>query len=251
MIAAGKRCDVALEFEPSGRFDGGKDSVSVGRRSAGSWRLETTGLSGHSSQIFGDKLGYGAIYEMARILDEFRRELPEEGLTYNVGLLLGGATAERDALATGGTATGKSNVIAPIALATGDIRTLNDEQTKRVEAKMQAIIARHLPKTGATITFEEGYPAMAATPANENLYKQWNGISVALGLGPVLEEGPITRGGGDIAFVAPYLPGLVGTGILGEGPHAVGETAYIESLASQAKRNAVLMERLGVQPAGK
>ena len=100
MIAAGKRCDVALEFEPSGRFSG-KDSVSTGRRSANSWRLETTGLSGHSSQIFGDRLGYGAIYEIVRILDEFRVELPEEGLTYNVGLLLGGATAERERAADG------------------------------------------------------------------------------------------------------------------------------------------------------
>ncbi len=250
MIAAAKHSDVALEFEPSGRFEGGKDSVSTGRRSAGSWRLEATGLSGHSSQIFGEKLGYGAIYEIVHILDTFRVELPEEGLTYNVGLLLGGATAERDAQATGGSATGKSNVIAPIALATGDLRTLDEEQTARVKAKMQAIVAKHLAKTDAKITFEEGYPAMAVTPGAKELSRQWNGISVALGLGPVLEEGPITRGGGDIAFVAPYLPGLVGVGILGEGPHAVGETAYIDSIASQAKRDAVLMERLGMQAAG-
>ena len=250
MIAAGKRCDVALEFEGSGRFSG-QDSVSTGRRSAGSWKIQATGASGHSSQIFGDKLGYGAIYELVRILDEFRVQLPEEGLTYNVGLLLGGATAQRDALDTGGAATGKSNVIPPVALATGDIRTLNDEQTARVESKMRAIVAKHLPKTDAKITFDEGYPAMAVTPAGEALAKQWSGISESLGLGPVVVGGPITRGGGDIAFVAPYLPGLVGVGILGEGAHAEGETAYIDSIATQAKRNAVLMERLGMQPAGK
>ena len=186
-----------------------------------------------------------------RILDEFRVQLPEEGLTYNVGLVLGGATAERDALDTGGTATGKSNVIPPIALATGDIRTLNDEQTNRVEAKMRAIVAKHLPKTDAKISFDEGYPAMAVTPTAEKLAKDWNGISEALGLGPVIIGGPITRGGGDIAFVSPYLPGLVGVGILGEGPHAEGETAYLESIASQAKRDAVLMERLGMEKAGK
>ena len=250
MIAAAKRCDVALEFEGSGRFSG-QDSVSTGRRSAGSWKIEATGASGHSSQIFAEKLGYGAIYELVRILDEFRVQLPEEGLTYNVGLLLGGATAQRDALDTGGTATGKSNIIPPVALATGDIRTLNDEQTARVEAKMRAIVAKHLPKTDAKITFDEGYPAMAVTPTGEALAKQWSGISESLGLGPVVVGGPITRGGGDIAFVAPYLPGLVGVGILGEGAHAEGETAYIESLATQAKRNAVLMERLGRQPVGK
>jgi len=141
-------------------------------------------------------------------------------------------------------------VIAPIALATGDLRTLSEEQRASTKGKMQAIVAKHLPKTGATITFTDSYPAMAVTPAAEDLYKQYSGISVSLGMGPVVEGGPITRGGGDIAFVAPFLPGLVGVGILGEGAHAEGETAYIESIATQAKRDAVLMERLGMQAAG-
>lgn len=60
----------------------------------------------------------------------------------------------------------------------------------------------------------------------------------------------MTRGAGDISFVAPYVPGLVGVGILGEGYHAEGETAYLDSFARQAKRDAVLMERLSRQPAG-
>jgi glutamate carboxypeptidase len=207
-------------------------------------------LSGHSSQIFGDRLGYGAIYELARIVDAFRTQLPEQGLTYNAGLILGGATAEINADSTGGSATGKANVIAPAAIATGDIRTLNNDQTQRVEAKMQAIVAAHLPKTDAKITFDEGYPAMAVTPAGKELFSQWSSISVALGLGPVLEGGPMTRGAGDIAFVAPFVAGLVGVGMLGEGAHAVGEKAYLDSLAPQAKRNAILMERLSREPSG-
>ena len=249
MIDAAKQSDVALEFEPSVRLDG-HDTVSIGRRSSTTWHLEASGLSGHSSQIFGDRLGYGAIYEMARILDAFRTQLPEEGLTYSPGLVLGGATAEVNADSTGGTATGKANVIAPAAIATGDIRTLNNEQTLRVETKMRAIVAAHLPKTDAKITFDEGYPAMAVTPAGKELFGEWSGISIALGLGPVVEGGPMTRGAGDIAFVAPYVAGLVGVGMLGEGAHAEGEKAYLDSLAPQAKRNAVLMERLSLQPSG-
>jgi glutamate carboxypeptidase len=249
LIEAAKQSDVALEFEPSVRLNG-QDTISSARRSSTTWHIEATGLSGHSSQIFGDRLGFGAIYELARILDSFRKELPEEGLTYNVGLLLGGATAQIDAESTGGSATGKANVVAPAAIATGDLRTLNDEQTARVEAKMRAIVAAHLPRTGATIGFDESYPAMARTPAGEKLLAEWNDGSVALGLGPVLEAGPMTRGAGDISFVAPYLPGLVGVGILGEGYHAEGETAYLDSLPKQAKRNAILMERLSHQPSG-
>ena len=249
LVEAAKQSDVALEFEPSVRLNG-QDTVSIARRSSTTWHIEATGLSGHSSQIFGDRLGYGAIYELTRILDAFRNQLPEEGLTYNVGLILGGATAEINHDNTGGAATGKANVIAPTAIATGDLRTLNDEQTKRIEAKMQAIVAAHLPKTGATITFNESYPAMARTPAGEKLLSEWNDVSVALGLGPVVEGGPMTRGAGDISFTAPYIPGLVGVGILGEGYHATGETAYLDSLPKQAKRNAILMERLTHQPSG-
>jgi glutamate carboxypeptidase len=249
LIEAAKKSDVALEFEPSVRLNG-RDTVSIARRSSTTWHLETTGLSGHSSQVFGDRLGYGAIYELARILDAFRKELPEEGLTYNPGLVLGGATAQINTDNTGGSASGKSNVVAPIAIATGDLRTLNDEQTARVEAKMRAIVATHLAKTGATITFDESYPAMARTTAGEKLLGEWNNASVALGFGPVLEGGPMTRGAGDISFVAPYLPGIVGVGMLGEGYHAEGETAYLDSLSKQAKRNAIFMEHLSRPSSG-
>jgi glutamate carboxypeptidase len=249
LIEAAKQSDVALEFEPSVRLNG-QDTVSIARRSSTTWHIETTGISGHSSQIFGDRLGYGAIFELARILDAFRKELPEEGLTYNVGLVLGGATAQLNQESTGGSATGKANVVAPKAMAVGDLRTLNDEQTTRVETTMRAIVANHLAKTGATITFDESYPAMARTQAGEKLFSEWSDVSVALGFGPVLEGGPMTRGAGDISFTAKYVPGLVGVGMLGEGYHAEGETAYLESFAMQAKRDAVLMERLSHQPSG-
>lgn len=253
MIAAAKESDIALEFEPSVPLsgpNGEQDSISLGRRSSTTWHLETTGISGHSSQIFGDRLGYGAIYELARILDSFRRELREDGLTYSVGIVLGGATANSNSDQTGGDATGKANVIAAKAMATGDIRTLSNEQTERVESRMKAIIAQHLSKTNATISFDEGYPAMAATPANHELYTHWNDASIALGLGPVQEAGPMTRGAGDIAFVASYLPGLVGVGMIGEGAHAEGESAHLDSLVRQAKRNAIFIERLSHQSSG-
>ncbi|HWW97068.1 MAG TPA: M20/M25/M40 family metallo-hydrolase [Edaphobacter sp.] len=243
MIDTAKRSDVALEFEPGGMVNG-KDVQSISRRSAGNWRVETTGRTGHSSQVFGERMGDGAVYELARILDAFRKELREPGLTYNVGLVLGGATATMNANGTGGEAAGKTNVVPPVALALGDLRTLDDEQTARVEAKMRAIVADHLPKTGAVITFDEAYPAMAPTEAGHALVKQLNDVNATLGL-PVMEEmDPMARGAGDIAFVAPYVPGLVGTGVMGEGAHAEGETVFLDSIPRQAKRMALLMYRL-------
>jgi glutamate carboxypeptidase len=249
LIEAAKQSDVALEFEPSLRADG-QDTISIARRSSTMWHIEATGLSGHSSQIFGEHFGYGAIYELTRILDAFRTQLPEDGLTYNVGLVLGGATAQMNGEETGGEATGKDNVIPPTAIAYGDLRTVSNEQTARAEDKMRAIVAQHLPKTDAKITFDEGYPAMAVTPAGRELLREWSDASEALGLGPVTEAGPMTRGAGDISFVASYVPGLVGVGAMGKGSHAEGETIFLDSVPSQAKRNAVLMERLAHQPSG-
>jgi glutamate carboxypeptidase len=243
MIHAAKRSDVALEFEAGG-IVGGKDVQSISRRSAGSWRLETSGRTGHSSQVFNDRMGDGAIYELTRILDEFRRELREPGLTYNVGLVLGGATATMNTNGTGGEATGKVNVVPPVALALGDIRTMDNDQTTRVQAKMRAIVADHLPRTGALITFEEGYPAMPPTEGGHSLVKQLNEVNAALGLPAMEEMDPMLRGAGDIAFVAPYVPGLVGTGVMGEGAHAEGETVFLDSIPKQSKRMALLMYRL-------
>jgi glutamate carboxypeptidase len=243
MIDAAKRSDVALEFEPGGMVNG-KEVQSISRRSSTTWRLETSGRSGHSSQVFSERMGEGAVYELARILDAFRKELREPGLTYNVGLVLGGATATMNANGTGGEATGKANVIPPAALALGDLRTLDNEQTARVQAKMRTIVADHLAKTGATITFEEGYPAMPPTEGGHALVKQLNEVNAALGLPAMDEMDPMQRGAGDIAFVAPYVPGLVGTGVMGEGAHAEGETVFLDSIPKQAKRMALLMYRL-------
>ena len=244
MIDAAKRSDVALEFEAGGMVNG-KEVQSISRRSSGTWRIETSGKTGHSSQVFSERMGDGAIYELARILETFRKELREPGLTYNVGLVLGGATATMNANGTGGEADGKSNVVPPAALALGDLRTLDNDQMTRVQSKMQAIVADHLPKTGATITFGEGYPAMATTEAGHALVKQLNEVNATLGLPAMEEMDPMARGAGDIAFVAPYVSGLVGTGVMGEGAHAEGETVYLDSIPRQAKRMALLMYRLG------
>jgi glutamate carboxypeptidase len=246
MIDAARHSDVALEFENASRTGGvdGRDAVRIGRRSAIPWKLEVTGKTGHSSGVFGTSLGYGAIYELARILDQFRTELTEPGLTYNVGLVLGGATAERNADDTGGTATGKTNVVPPAALANGDLRTLNEDQTVRIKGKMEAIVRDHLPDTSARIVFDEGYPAMGATPASEALLAKLQDVNQTLGYAKEDVTDPVFGGAGDIAFVAPYIPGLVGVGAMGAGAHAEGETVYLDSLPIQAKRMAVLMYRL-------
>jgi len=106
---------------------------------------------------------------------------------------------------------------------------------------MQDIVARHLDKTSAEISFEDGYPAMAPTPASQALFDQLGKINGDLGMGTLNEGDPDKRGAGDIAFVAHDVPGLVGMGLAGKGSHAVGETADLKSLDPQAERAAILI----------
>jgi glutamate carboxypeptidase len=243
MIGAARHSDVALEFEGTPRQNG-VFYGSVSRRSSITWHINTTGETGHSSGIFSADKGYGAIYELARILDAFRTQLPEPNLTYNVGMILGGSTLSVDDAGNNGTATGKDNIIAPTAYASGDIRTLSNEQTERVEKKMKAIVAQHLAKTGATITFGEGYPAMAPTAQNRALLGILNQVNASLGFGTMPELDPMKRGAGDIAFVADIIPGLAGIGATGDNAHAPGETIDLSAQPINTKRDALLMYRL-------
>jgi glutamate carboxypeptidase len=242
LIAAGKASDLALDFEAMIRSDD-KDTIHIGRRGDSGWKLAVSASSGHSSLV-GQAGGFGANYELARIIDEFRRTLAEPNLTYNTGLIAGGATAE---LSGAGTAevSGKDNIIAAQALAEGDLRTLSDEQTARVQDKMREIVSHHLPGSDAHIEFIPGYPAMAPTAASQALFEQLSRVNADLGLAALEKGDPASRGAGDIAFVAAYVPGLVGMGIAGRGQHAVGETADLSSIDPQAERAAVLIERVG------
>jgi glutamate carboxypeptidase len=247
LIAAGRASDVALDFEGLSRI-GGKDVGSIARRSSTSWTIRAKAKSGHSSGVCKPDAGCGAIYELARIVDEFRRELPEPNLTYNVGMILGGSQAELNAGDTGGQASGKPNVIAAEALARGDIRTLSDEQEQRVRGRMKAIVARHLDKTDAEIEFsDDGYPPMAPSDGNKALLAKLNQVNAALDLPEMPAGDPANRGAGDISFVA-FIDGLVGLGLAGEGSHAPGETADLKSLDIQAKRAALLITRLSKEP---
>ncbi|WFL77244.1 M20/M25/M40 family metallo-hydrolase [Altererythrobacter arenosus] len=248
LIAAGEWADVALGFEALAKIDG-RDMSSVARRSSNSWQLEATGKTGHSSGIFQEQVGYGAVYEMARILDAFRRKLPEENLTFNVGFMAGGTPAEVGEDGLSASTVGKTNIIPSKAVAKGDLRTLTQEQTDRIVAAMQAIVDQNLPGTDATISFDFRYPAMAPTQGNRDLLAKLNAINADLGLERMEEFPPSRRGAADISFVAPLVgAALAGMGADGAGGHAEGEYVDLPSMIRQAQRAAILMSRLSQEP---
>jgi len=246
LIAEGKKADAALDFEDLAQEDGPNGPVDMGstaRRSAGSWTLTVTGRSAHSAGVGANN--FGAIYELARIIDQFRRELPEDKLTYNVGLVGGGQTATLDEGRIRLEATGKTNIIAATAVARGDLRAISQDQIDRTRAKMRTIVARSLNGAHAEISFDEdSYPPMPPSEGNRALLTRLNKVNADMGLPQMGELDPAKRGAGDISFVASSVNGLVGLGPASDGSHTSKEVVDIPSIFKQAKRAAILMSRL-------
>src|SRR4051812_45800894 len=249
LIAEGKKADVALDFEDLSTDDGPNGPVDMGsiaRRSAGSWTMTVTGRSAHSAGVGANN--YGAIYDLARIIDQFRRELPEDKLTYNVGIIGGGQTAKLDPDRIRLEATGKTNIIAATAVARGDLRAISQEQIHPTRAKMRTIVAQPLAGAHAEISFDEdAYPPMPPTEGNRALLAQLNGVNRDMGLAEMGELDPAKRGAGDISFVAQDVDGLVGLGPASDGAHTPKEIVNIPSIFKQAKRAAILMSRLAAE----
>ncbi|MDQ7078675.1 MAG: peptidase dimerization domain-containing protein [Robiginitomaculum sp.] len=79
LIEAAKWADFALGFEDG---DGNIKTAVIARRGSVGWTLKVSGKAAHSSQIFTDGVGYGAVLEAARILNAFRMYLPGPGNLY-------------------------------------------------------------------------------------------------------------------------------------------------------------------------
>jgi glutamate carboxypeptidase len=241
LVDAAKQSDLALAFE-----GGSPTRVAIGRRGTSQWTLRVRARQAHSSGIFAPGVGYGAVYEGVRIIDEWRRAMAgERGLTFNVGLVGGGERVQVDSTGNALEASGKDNIIPPTFLAWGDLRFLRDAQRDSARARMQAIVAgAPLPGATAELWFEEGYPAMAVTPQNERLLALFDGASRALGYPSVGTTAPENRGAGDVSFVAPYIPGIDGLGTDGRGSHSPEESVSLPSLRMAAERAALFMARL-------
>lgn len=239
MISAARRSDLALSFEGTVR-----NTATVGRRGSSSWTLEVEAKTGHSSQIFKESIGDGAVFEAARILNEFREAMGKEKyLTFNPGLFLGGTTIEPSD--TSGSASGKTNVVAAKVRVNGDLRFISEAQKEAARTKMREIVGRSLPGTKSTITFRDGIPAMTPVEGNYQLLRQLDRASQDLGFGKVEALDPGERGAGDVAYVSDIIPGLDGIGIGGgQNSHAAGESAKIDTLPMLTKRAAILLYRL-------
>ncbi len=245
IVDAAMWADIALGFEDG---DGDIKTAVVSRRGSIGWSLDVTGRAAHSSQVFRDEYGFGAIYEVARILNEFRLQLStEENLTFNPGMIIGGTRIDYDRTKSAGNAFGKSNVISQVVKVTGDIRALSLEQLQMTKEAMNKIVANNLTKTSATITFEEGYPPLSPSPGNNKLLSLYSQVSEDLGFGLVAPVDPRKAGAADISFTEGYVDmAMDGLGLMGSGGHTKDEIADMTSLSKNIKKAALLIHRLSL-----
>jgi glutamate carboxypeptidase len=239
LLDAARRSDVALAFEG---YEPG--TAVVGRRGFSSWRLEVAGSQGHSSTIFGDDRGSGAIFEAARILSAFHQDLREPYLTYNPSVIAGGTDLAYDGKTFTATATGKTNVVPRAVVVEGDLRFLTREQLERARTRMRSIVAANLPRTTATISFVDGMPSMEPTDGNRALLAVLDQASRDLGTGAIVAHDPSKRGAGDVSFVGSLVSGLDGLGGLGAQEHAPGEYADLDEMVVLTRRAALLLNRV-------
>ena len=240
-IERAKKSEVALGFEGAQ----GLHTVATARRGASSWYLNVTAKTGHSSGVFSTGAGYGAIYEAARILNQFREELStEKYLTFNPGLIIGGSDMQYDEKKAKGEAIGKTNIISPTVIVTGDLRFLTEPQKEAAREKMRTIVMKNLNGTQAEIKFRDGIPLMEPTEGNNRLVKIIDQVTKDMGMGDTQAGDPGSRGAGDISYVAKYLDCIDGLGASGRGAHAPGETINLKDLPFLIQRAAILIYRL-------
>jgi glutamate carboxypeptidase len=240
-VERAKMHDYALGYETAQGFN----VATVARRGASGWTLKTTGRQVHSSGVFREAVGYGAIYEAARILNTFREELAgEEYLTFNPGQIIGGSDVAYNEDTGEGSALGKTNIVAREVLVTGDLRFLGEEQKEKAREKMKEIVGRNLNGTTASITFEDGIPSMPPTMGNYALVDILSKVSTDMGFGEVKGGDPGSRGAGDISYVADYLDCIDGLGASGRGAHSPEETINMKEFPDLLKRSTVFVYRL-------
>ena len=247
LIEAAEEADIVLAFENG---DSNPMTAVVARRGSSGWRLDVTGAPAPSSQLFQEEVGAGAAYEASRILSEFYDRLAGEPLlTFNPGVMLAGTDVDYDPSAAGGSAFGKSNVVAQTAVVTGDLRTITLEQLERARATMRFVVLESLPRTSATITFDDGYPPLAPSDGNLRLLAMFSQVSEDLGYGEVTAVDPRNAGAADVSFTAGFVEiAIDGLGPGGGNDHTVDEWIDLPTLAMQSKRAAVLMHRLARRP---
>ena len=237
LIELSKSMDVALGFEYAVES---MQKVAISRRGYRGWEIKVTAKQGHSSKIGSAEYGHGAIIGLSQMLTRMQQtSLKYSDLTFNPGIIKGGTNVAK------GRVEGKNNIIAPIAIASGDIRTLNPVAEKAMIHLMRSFEKAPFLHSKVKVTFFDSYPPMPPTKKNKELLSFLSDVSQELGYGKLSAVDPNKRGAADTSFVAPHVPYVLdGLGLLGTGAHSPSESIELDKLPVSVGRTAIFLKRI-------
>ncbi|MGI9520677.1 MAG: M20 family metallopeptidase [Hyphomicrobiaceae bacterium] len=217
---AARRAKYVLVTEPA-RY-GGK--IVTARKGLGRYTIKTEGRSAHSGSRHKD--GRSAIREMARQIVQIEEMTDyDRGLTFNVGLIQGGSTA---------------NTVPQFCTCELDVRyaTIADaEETHRLITSIEPFD----PDVTVEVTGAINRPPYIQSDGTKALFEHAKTCAAEIGFEL---EATATGGGSDGNFTAQYAPTLDGLGVDGDGGHTLDEHLYISSLVPRFELQLRLMQTL-------
>ncbi|MGH9916832.1 MAG: M20 family metallopeptidase, partial [Pyrinomonadaceae bacterium] len=201
------RCKTVFVLEPPATAGAAK----TGRKGTANYQLEVKGIAAHAG--LDPEKGASAIREISRQINHvYEMSLPAQGTTINVGLVGGGIA---------------SNVVAPDAQATIDVRFCSMDDASRIEQQIFALKSFD-SRTQLKITGRINRPPLERSEKVLNLYSQARSIAALLDV----ELGEATVGGASDGNFAAAVGASVldGLGVDGDGAHAEHEHIVIDRI---------------------
>ena len=206
---------------------GTSGALKTARKGVGSYTVSITGRAAHAGND--PENGISAAEEVAhQILRLKDMNNPATGTTVTTGRVSAGVVR---------------NQVAPSAEALVDLRVVTPEEQHKVDAMIQGLSP---VLAGAKVEVAGGVerPPMPRSEAIGRIYE--NASNLAIELGMELQEASV-GGGSDAQFPAALgLPVLDGLGGIGEGPHAITEYIFVDSLAQRTALLGTLLTELSV-----
>lgn len=208
----------AFVLEPALGLSG---KLKTARKGVGRFEITVRGKAAHAG--LDPEKGRSAVLALALLVQQlFELNDLAHGVSVNVGTINGGT---------------QTNVIAPEASATVDVRVPTVEDAQRLE---QAILALQPPLPGTELDIRGGFNRLPLerTPRNQALWQQARALGETFGL--ELEEGA-AGGGSDGNYTSRYTATLDGLGAVGDGAHARHEFVYIDKMIERTALLAALL----------
>jgi glutamate carboxypeptidase len=220
-----KESSAVFVLEPSQTIAG---AVKTWRKGVGDYTVKVTGKASHSGVDF--EKGESAILELAKQITKIAGFTDlKRGITVNPGVISGGT---------------RTNVVAAEASVAVDVRIVTMKDATLIEKKFRGLKPFN-KKCKLEVEGGINRPPMERSEKVLKLYERARELAREIERNFVLEEKG-TGGGSDGNFTAALgIPTLDGLGAVGEGAHAVHESALLSEIP---RRTALLAALIGTAP---